>query len=489
MIRLLLGSFREFMLKVFGGASTGFVAGTLLGTTLIWSAAEAESSVAPRTRGESRNVFGYDPTPEFVLFDPDFRVKHNECVRQLKELQAELVRQAARGRATPCSRQIFLEARWLTFYSAHWDRIQRRLDDLREMLRRSSDPPDARKQVPLDGSFDRCSEAWFLKLDSTIEEVEDHNERGEPVQYPLKILDRINTPEKLRAYLDSLLISEVRTTGLDNRFELNIAITAIERFIVGHVLHDYPFPPTLKQALFYYQDNVWQDPDTGFFGGWYRLPDGSIRKTGDLSITFHIASYRRDSLRRVPQLVRTLIAMKDYEYPFGWLEEGVTSNHHNYDVVRLFRIGWPKLNDEQRGLARSEMGRMIDFCLRETMNPDGSFKMMDEDTLGSSFLFPVSLLNELGYFRPSLRFWTWQSFPEAIQIADRVEQRIRAMGLTDTESAKVLRRFREARRERQAWRGACLLAGLIVVTLVWRLARRRYKAPRTRVSDANSHVA
>src|SRR5215831_1620456 len=110
------------------------------------------------------------------------------------------------------------------------------------------------------------------------------------------------------------------------------------------------------------------------------------------------------------------------------------------------------------------MRNMMDFCLSETMNPDGSFKMMDEDTVGSSFLFPISLLNELGYFRPSLRFWTWDSFPNAMEVADRVQNRIKAMGLTDTESAKVLRRFEEARRERRAW---LLAACILLVVLIW----------------------
>ncbi len=455
--------------------------GTLIcGVVLLTTVSRAETNVAPQTRAESRNIFGYDPISELTAFDPAYPEKHHQYAQQLAELQRELARQSARGRATPCSRQIFLEARWLTFYSAHWDRIERRLRELREMLARPADPPDAREQLARDGSFDHCSEAWFLKLDSTIEEVEDRDERGQPVPYDLKILDRINTPEKLRAYLDSLRISEVRKTGLDHRFELNIAITAIERFIVGHVAHNYRFPPELKQALFDYQDKMWQDPETGFFGGWYRLPDGSIRKTADLSITFHIVSYRRDSIRRVPEMMRTLLAMKDYEYPFGWLEEGVPSNHHNYDVVRLFRVGWPRMSKEQRELARVEMRRMLDFCLHDTMNADGSFKMMDEDTLGSSFLFPVSLLNELGYFRPSLRFWTWTTFPGAMKVADRVEQRIQAMGLTDTESAKVLRRFDEARRERRAWRAAGLLAALGILALGWfvgKATRRRLRRP------------
>jgi hypothetical protein len=446
-------------------------------------AADAPHAFSSVERGASRNVFGYDPTPEFIKFDPAYRQKHGRYADELRELQLELARQTAKGRPTPCSRQIFLEARWLVSYSAHWDQIERRLRDLREMLSRPSDPPDAREQNQSDGSYDHCSEAWFLKLDSTIEEVEYRGEQGEKPQYPLKLLDRINTPDKLRSYLDSLLVSEVQKSGIDNRYELNIAITAIERFIVGHVGQVYAFPQGLKEVLFEYEDRVWQDPNTGFFGGWYRLTDGTIRKTADLSVTFHIVSYRRDSIRRVPQMMHTLIAMKDLEYPFGWREEGQMSNHHNYDVARLFRVGWPQMDEPQRELCGQEMRKMIEFCLKETMNPDGSFKLMDEDTVGSSFLFPISLLNELGYFRPSLRFWTWESFPDAMKVADQVQGRIRAMGLTDTESAKVLRRFEEARRERRAWWLAGGLLVLLLVCIGWWCAKW---AGRVRRQAANS---
>jgi hypothetical protein len=374
----------------------------LFAAGLIGYSAFADNTNPPvSARGASRSVFGYDPTPDFLAFDPQYLEKHAKYARELRDLQLELARQNAKGRATPCSRQIFLEARWLVYYSAHWAEIERRLNELRQMLAQPADPPDSREQIESDGSFDHCSEAWFLKLDSTIEEIE---ARDEKPKFRIKLLDRINSPDKLRAYLDSLLISNVRSNGMDNRFELNIAITAIERFIVGHVGNVYDFHPGLKQALFDYQDNIWQDPQSGYFGGWYRLQDGTIRKTADLSVTFHIASYRQDNLKRLPEMMRTTLAFKDKEYPFGWLQEGNLSNHHNYDVVRLLRIGWPQTNTEQRELARAEFRRMMDFCLRETMNSDGSFKMMDEDTLGSSFLFPVSLLNELGYFRSSLRF-------------------------------------------------------------------------------------
>src|SRR5689334_19861095 len=64
------------------------------------------SSVA---RGRSRDVFGYDPTADFLLYDPQYRERHARYATELRALQLELARQSANGRATPCSRQIFLE--------------------------------------------------------------------------------------------------------------------------------------------------------------------------------------------------------------------------------------------------------------------------------------------------------------------------------------------------------------------------------------------
>src|SRR5262249_20568113 len=108
--------------------------------------AEPSKTISSEQRRASRNVFGYDPTPDFIKFGADYLQKHARYAAQLNELQLELARQNSMGRATPCSRQIFLEARWLVFYSAHSDEIEHRLADLREMLSRPSDPPEAREQ-------------------------------------------------------------------------------------------------------------------------------------------------------------------------------------------------------------------------------------------------------------------------------------------------------------------------------------------------------
>ena len=64
-----------------------------------------------------------------------------------------------------------------------------------------------------------------------------------------------------------------------------------------------------------------------------------------------------------------------------------------------------------------------------------------------------------------------------MQTADRIERRIKAMGLTDTESAKVLSRFREARQERRGWEIAGAVLVLLTVCSGWKvyqwLRRRR----------------
>ncbi len=196
--------------------------------------------------------------------------------------------------------------------------------------------------------------------------------------------------------------------------------------------------PGLRKAILDFMDRKWQDPETGFWGTWYRAADGSIIRTSDLSQTFHIASYRAGRVEHWPAILRTTIALKDRDYPYGWLEHGVMSNHHNYDVVRLFHLGWPHADAEQQGLIRAEIAGMIRFCREETLQKDGSFRMRgDEATLSSNFYFGVAFLNEVGYFAKT-RFWSDDKFPEAAEVRDRIELRIVGLGLDDPEAKFAL---------------------------------------------------
>src|SRR5436305_12727304 len=78
--------------------------------------------------------YGYDPRPDYVGFDHQYRQVHDRFSKELDELQADMIRQQRGGRKTLCTRQIFLECRWLVYYTDNQPRTRQRLDDRRKVL-------------------------------------------------------------------------------------------------------------------------------------------------------------------------------------------------------------------------------------------------------------------------------------------------------------------------------------------------------------------
>ncbi|HEX5243039.1 MAG TPA: hypothetical protein VFW23_07205 [Tepidisphaeraceae bacterium] len=388
--------------------------------------------------------FGYNPRSDFLAFDPHYREGHDRFSKELDALQADMIRQQRAGRKTFCSRQVFLECRWLVYYTDDQPRTRQRLDDLRKILALKSDPHD-REQDKTDGSFAPCCNAWWLRMDMTCDELITMSFRWRSPKYAVTLLNRINSPQKLRQYFDSLLISDIRKTGINNALELNMSAADLQRFILyDGTLRELPtkfdFDPGLKAALLDFEDNTWQDPVTGMWGAWYRAADGSIVKTADLSTTFHLVNYRNaKSVKRWPQIFQTTLAMKTGRFPFGWLEEGkYMSNHHNMDIVTLWRLGWPEATAEQHTQIANAISEMLDFCLKQSLQPDGSFKSPEEDTLSSAFYFGVGFLHEIGYFTKTNRFWTDRAFPEAQATRKRIANRITQLKLDDSEATWAL---------------------------------------------------
>jgi hypothetical protein len=399
--------------------------------------AASQEQTAPNhslTRSESRAVFGYDPSPDFAAFTPQYRTRINQYKDEIERLRQEMFRLASAGRKTPCARAIFVEAQWLVQFTADFDRIEKRLQALRDILKQPADPPRARDQSPVDGSFNPCDEVWFYKLGAACDKLVVMQFTDTLPKRPLRFLDQINSPEKYRAYMDRLLIADVRKTGEDTRTELNLAGTDLVRLILGKLPSGYTFHPQLKQTMLDYLDNKWQDPKTGFWGCWYKTKDGDIRKTADISATFHIVHYRDGKVKNWPQIIKTTLAMKNLEWPYGWLQEGEMSDHHNYDVVTLFHYGWSSMTAEQKTDARKEIRRMLDYCLTKSLRPDGSFNLGDEGTIGGSFEFPCLFLYEIGFFNKENRYWTSEEFPRAREIAKRIAKKIKELKLDDPES-------------------------------------------------------
>jgi hypothetical protein len=75
---------------------------------------------------------------------------------------------------------------------------------------------------------------------------------------------------------------------------------------------------------------------------------------------------------------------------------------------------------------------MLEWCLANSYRPDGSFKVSDlDDTVGDAYSYGVSFLRDAGYFRREDRFWTDREFPDARAVHDRIEGKLKAIGLSD----------------------------------------------------------
>ena len=130
---------------------------------------------------------------------------------------------------------------------------------------------------------------WYLRFYYTVED----GLSGDTVpKYPLHILDRINSPEKLNAQLDSVLHDDFTRTGEFKREELDETASAIMRLLYGHKQTGYTFDPRLKDAMRLFVDK-WGIPETGhgdngwWTGGWPRLEKGRRRN--------HLPCHQRSS--------------------------------------------------------------------------------------------------------------------------------------------------------------------------------------------------
>ena len=391
--------------------------------------ASQERQKAPLPDGVS---LGYDHYPDFVAYDTNYPAMLPELRRQLAQLQMDMNRQQATGRSLWCARQLFEDANWKVNYTAHPAQAFKVIEALREVLKQPADPHPPEQQAASDGAFACCAQSWEMRMDESYAYILQSEQRGQKLPHHPAFLDRINSPEKLSNYLDSVLISDIRRDGIDRRKDLNLAITGLTRYILRGVPAEYSYHPQLQRTLLDYLDSRWQDPQTGYWGAWFVTANG-LHKTADLSVTFHIVSFRKGQIEHWSEIIATTFAIKDHEYPYGWLQAGKMSNHYNYDVVRLFRLGWKHMSRAQRARASQEIAGMLQWCLSESLDSDGAFKRLTESTFGSAQNFGVKFLLECGYFDPAKRFWTHQTFPEAAALRQRLAQRLEPLKDTERE--------------------------------------------------------
>ncbi len=345
---------------------------------------------------------------------------------ELKELTKEIARREAAGRNVAYSEQIYRELRWRVDFTPDEDATRARMKELRDSLASDADQSFAGQQSPVDGSWGPGYTVWFMKLYGTVEGALSH---GAPQQYPLTFLDRVNSPEALTNYLWSVVINDFRKTGVVNRMEADESVSLLGRLILGDVECDYPFHPQLKEAYLKFVDE-WQNPVTGCWGNWFVGRDGTRWRMDDVGMTFHIVSRTKANTKHLDKIARRVLQLRRADFPAGIRMNGRYENHLNWDAVKIFRYAWPTLDEPTRAAARAEMSRMLRWCLTESYQPDGSFKLSElDDTFGDAMQFGVYFLGDLGFFRKTDRFWTDQEFPEAEAIRARIKKKIESIGL------------------------------------------------------------
>lgn len=354
---------------------------------------------------------------DFTVFDPQYPGEFLARALRMSALKNKVVAQEVSGVKNDCARQILFEAGTLLMTTTDFKRVDRRADELEAAIAHpSQDKQDTR------GMWGSCSEQWYLKLDNTFDRLtyQAHDQPDAPPGPLPTFLDRVSTPEKLTAYLDSVSVSDVQHTGVDHGLEFNLAVSDLLRMIVLGEPMNYKVDPALRDAFLTLMKNRYQDKKTGFWGESFRR-DGRVDFQGDISTTFHIVSYLHGDVPEMPHLIDTVLAVKDYNAPRGWLSLGQYWNHNNMDVVTEFQYGWPTASAAQKKAMATEIQRMLDWCLKDSLQPDGSFKMTTGDpSVEYAEYFGTEFLAEAGYFSPSLRFWTDRTFPESAEVKQRI---------------------------------------------------------------------
>jgi hypothetical protein len=344
---------------------------------------------------------------------------------QLRRLDKQVLALEKAGQNTRCARQMLDETDWLLDSTRDFGRIAGDLDALRTILKSPSSLNASDEQSETDGSWGQCYTEWFFKLDASYDEIAALSDKGQVPRFPCRFLDRINSPEKLTAHLDRLLISDLDADGIDRGREFNETVADLLRLVIHHEPDNYPYHPRLKEAFLDFLMHRARDTDTGYWGEWYKTGD-RITKANHLSITFHIISYLKGEISDWPKVIDTTLAIKDKRYPNGWLTHGGYANHHNMDVVVIFRYGWAHATPRQQEAIRVELRKMLAWCLKESLQPDGSFRLREGESLEESVYFGTAFLSRIGYFDRTRRFWTDEEFPGAPEARQHMVQFIRA---------------------------------------------------------------
>lgn len=351
----------------------------------------------------------FDPGTMLAKSFPAMRDFRRTTKPEIAALEARLDADERAGADRSCLRQAVIELRWTMNSTGDLSAARAARDRLQALAAAPSTPAGTVQDA--DGSYGPCVQAWFWKLDASTDRF--LTDAVPPV--PPRFLDKVNAPERLDAYLRGLLRSDLHREGIDHRKELNIASADLVRLVLRHRPVGYPWQPGLEAVVRRFIADA-QYSSTGFFGERYRQGDIEI-ETSDLSMTFHMARYLDGAIDHWPELIDHLVAIKQQQYPHGWLDADGMTSHNNYDVATLFRLGWPKVKSRQQAMIATELTGLLDWSLGTALGPDGEIKTRADGEFWSDALyFTTAFLDEVGFLDPAKRYWTDRPLPDPTRI-------------------------------------------------------------------------
>lgn len=356
----------------------------------------------------------------FCARHSDYNDRHDAFRHRLDVLNTRLDALIRARRSLPASQQTSLEAQWLINYTDDWTRAQATLDRLARSLDGSEQPPLAQQA---DGSWAPGCTEWYRKLEPTVDALQESDIGGQML-WPLSFMKKLEDPDFVAGYLDSLRVSRIHETGRNNRDELGAALTALSQLIFKHRLRkvltahpelDFSVSPELEAR---YKAYLWemQSDVTGYWGPTYDFGSERI-EVQDLSFTFHTVHYYNDGNRtdlpKLDKIVDTTAAIEDFIYPNGWkpeppLKSGPAppyNDHNNYDVVTLFASLWRIISPELRARVRVEIQKLLAWCLTQSLQGDEFVRTPDMSRV-DSYYYGVKFLDAVGFWKQAKAFWT-----------------------------------------------------------------------------------
>jgi len=267
-------------------------------------------------------------------------------------------------------------------------------------------------QIKETGSFVEQPNSFALEVERAKHILRNLKMAGLKPKYPLKFLNKVNTGKKLKTYFKSLLYDFSKNNG----DELNLAITGLPTI---KDLDFHPFSKDWERAYFECIE-MWQDPKTGYWGPWIKKGK-KIVKLPELSTTFHILRiyYNKETLqlnnpkydlKHKRKLIKTTWEIKNRNYPYGWLEKGNWSTHHNFDVAEIFLYLFKLMDKKGKQKVRSLFHRFLKWNLTNNFQKNGGFIGHYPDKKEPTMLstnMAILNLRGTGYFSKRYREEIW----------------------------------------------------------------------------------